>query len=153
MSNNCSSSIFTITNAEEAQNVYTSLNRGNIQFCIFNQTSDTSFTLQPPQQKCDDGWDRLLQLLPNDECCYVLYNFDYISESDGVKRSKLIMINWVPSKAKLRSKMLAAVYVKGMKTKFESWGGSIFTCVDAGGIESLDRNDIEKRITSRCTVK
>jgi len=152
--------VFTISNEEEAKSAYAKLKFGAMSFCIFKRISDATFTMETAQSKLDkenddsDILQRILQHLPKDDCRYVLMNLDYISETDGVKRSKMIMINWIPEIATAKSKMLSAVYLKSLGRKLESWGGNnVFALVEASDPDGLDRKDVEKKITSKCTVK
>ena len=63
------------------------------------------------------------------------------------------MMNWVPNEAKVKSKMLSATYVKAMKSKFDALGGGVFIVIEGGSVAGLHRNDVEKSILDRCTVK
>eukprot|EP01089_Gocevia_fonbrunei_P002227 TRINITY_DN1221_c0_g1_i2.p1 TRINITY_DN1221_c0_g1~~TRINITY_DN1221_c0_g1_i2.p1 ORF type:complete len:159 (+),score=31.06 TRINITY_DN1221_c0_g1_i2:72-548(+) len=158
MANNCSISSARFENETETQNIVGKLNFGNVKFTTFNRIGETSYALEYSFTKeevgtSDESWNKLLSVLPPKECRVGLYNLDYTSESDGVTRSKLILLNWVPSEANVKSKMLSATNVKALKAKFESFGLHIFMVIQGGSPFDLERSDVVQKVLSRCTVK
>eukprot|EP01088_Endostelium_zonatum_P003721 TRINITY_DN14905_c0_g1_i1.p1 TRINITY_DN14905_c0_g1~~TRINITY_DN14905_c0_g1_i1.p1 ORF type:complete len:158 (+),score=33.48 TRINITY_DN14905_c0_g1_i1:56-529(+) len=157
MSNNCSSSILSFKDEEEVKQVFGQLRFGKMKYCMFVRIGESSFQICKKAEASGDNeaesWQQFITSLPEDECRYGLFNFKYTSESDNVERSKLIMVNWVPGGAKIKAKMLAATYVKGMKGKLDGFGGGIFITVQGGTVDELDRKSVEKSILNRCSVK
>ncbi|KAK9455910.1 hypothetical protein V1511DRAFT_510775 [Dipodascopsis uninucleata] len=55
-----------------------------------------------------DSYDDFIAKLPENECRYALYDFEYeISNSEG-KRSKICFFSWAPDTAPVRTKMVYA---------------------------------------------
>ncbi|CCF60625.1 hypothetical protein KAFR_0L00180 [Kazachstania africana CBS 2517] len=56
----------------------------------------------------DASYDAFLEKLPENDCLYAVYDFEYeISGNEG-KRSKIIFFTWSPDTAPVRSKMVYA---------------------------------------------
>ena len=52
----------------------------------------------------ESSYDSFLAKLPEDDCRYVVYDYEY--EKDGGKRNKILLITWAPDTAKIKPKML-----------------------------------------------
>eukprot|EP01089_Gocevia_fonbrunei_P002228 TRINITY_DN1221_c0_g2_i1.p1 TRINITY_DN1221_c0_g2~~TRINITY_DN1221_c0_g2_i1.p1 ORF type:complete len:159 (+),score=21.56 TRINITY_DN1221_c0_g2_i1:93-569(+) len=158
MSNNCAITSVSFENEAATLPVLGQTNFGNIKFCLFKRIGETSYSLESSFTKeqfgtSDESWDKLLSVLPPKECRVGLYNFDYTSKSDGVTRTKLLLLNWVPSEANVKSKMLSASNVKALKAKFESFGLHIFMTFQGTCPIEMQRSDVIEIVLSRCTVK
>jgi cofilin len=53
-------------------------------------------------------YEDFLKLLPEDDCRYAVYDFEYRKGEDEGVRSKICFIVWAPDAAKVRQKMLYA---------------------------------------------
>lgn len=52
-------------------------------------------------------YDSFLSQLPEDDCRYAVFNFEYDAGADG-KRSKVVFFLWAPDTAKTKAKMIYA---------------------------------------------
>lgn len=59
------------------------------------------------EKSTDDSYDAFLEKLPENDCVYAVYDFEYELGADG-KRSKIIFFTWSPDTAPIRSKMVYA---------------------------------------------
>ena len=98
-------------------------------------------------------WEQFCTSLPLKECRFVTFNFEVTAESDGVTRTKIILVVWSPSEPSVKCKMVNAMYVKGFTNILETWGGHIHCRIEAGNVGSLDQVDVADKIRSRMTVK
>lgn len=56
----------------------------------------------------DESYDSFIEELPENDCKYAVYDFEYeISQGEG-KRSKLVFYQWSPDTASIRAKMVYA---------------------------------------------
>jgi len=55
----------------------------------------------------DATYSDFLNELPENDCRYVIYKFDYETQDDG-KRSKVVFFLWSPETSKIKSKMIYA---------------------------------------------
>lgn len=56
----------------------------------------------------DPSYDAFLERLPENDCLYVVYDFEYEIGGNEGKRSKIVFITWSPDTAPIRSKMVYA---------------------------------------------
>eukprot|EP01018_Ginkgo_biloba_P020360 Gb_41490 [translate_table: standard] len=54
-----------------------------------------------------ESYDSFTASLPEKECRYAVYDFDFVTE-ENCQKSKIIFISWSPDTSKVRSKMLYA---------------------------------------------
>jgi len=85
----------------------------------------------PPEASYAD----FVKKLPDDECRYAIYNFDY--EIEGGKRSKIVFFLWAPTASKVKSKLVAASSKEGLKKKF------VGVAVE---VQASDRAEIDQAI-------
>jgi cofilin len=62
-------------------------------------------------------YDDFLATLSNDEPCYAVFDYEYTHED--AQRARIVLINWIPDTAKVRSKMIYASTKESLKTKIE----------------------------------
>lgn len=56
----------------------------------------------------EESYDAFIEELPENDCKYAVYDFEYeISQGEG-KRSKLVFFQWSPDTASIRAKMVYA---------------------------------------------
>ncbi|KAI0087038.1 hypothetical protein BDY19DRAFT_323900 [Irpex rosettiformis] len=56
----------------------------------------------------DSNYESFIADLPETECRWAVYDFEYDAEGGAGKRNKLIFVSWSPDDAKIKSKMLYA---------------------------------------------
>jgi cofilin len=54
-----------------------------------------------------EGYEDFTQYLPDNECRYAVYDFEYLTEGN-VPKSRIFFIGWSPDTARVRSKMIYA---------------------------------------------
>lgn len=84
-------------------------------YCVMaiNDKADEVVVLEKADTSAD--YDSLLAKLPEDDCRYVV--FDYEFEKDGGKRNKIVLISWAPDTAKIKSKMMYTGTQRSLKQK------------------------------------
>uniref|UniRef100_A0A1D1Y5J6 Actin-depolymerizing factor 5 n=1 Tax=Anthurium amnicola TaxID=1678845 RepID=A0A1D1Y5J6_9ARAE len=65
-----------------------------------------------------EGYEELAASLPNDDCRYAVYDFDFVTV-DNCPRSKIFFITWAPSSSRIRAKMLYATSKEGVRRVLE----------------------------------
>mmetsp|Transcript_307 Transcript_307/g.1000 ORF Transcript_307/g.1000 Transcript_307/m.1000 type:complete len:148 (+) Transcript_307:118-561(+) len=63
---------------------------------------------QPPQEGGDaeSTYKEFLNTLPESDCRFVIYDFEYVSQD--VKKNRVVMILWSPESSKVKAKMMYA---------------------------------------------
>lgn len=56
----------------------------------------------------EEEYDAFLEKLPENDCLYAVYDFEYEIGGNEGKRSKIVFYTWSPDTAPIRSKMLYA---------------------------------------------
>lgn len=91
----------------------------------------------------DASYDAFLEKLPENDCLYAVYDFEYqISESEG-KRSKIVFITWSPDTAPIRSKM---VYASSKDALRRALNG-IYADVQGTDFSEVSYDDILEKVT------
>lgn len=82
--------------------------RKKYRYIIYKLNDDnTSIVIEKKVESCDD-YEAFLGELPENDCRYVVYDFEFEkSPGEGV-RNKICLIVWVPDTSKVRQKMLYA---------------------------------------------
>uniref|UniRef100_A0A1D1YM33 Actin-depolymerizing factor 5 n=1 Tax=Anthurium amnicola TaxID=1678845 RepID=A0A1D1YM33_9ARAE len=65
-----------------------------------------------------EGYDELAASLPDDDCRYAVFDFDFVTE-DNCQKSKMFFIAWAPSASRIRAKMLYATSKEGLRRVLE----------------------------------
>lgn len=91
----------------------------------------------------DPSYDAFLDKLPENDCLYAVYDFEYqISESEG-KRSKIVFITWSPDTAPIRSKMVYAASKDALRRALNG----VYTDVQGTDFSEVSYEDILSKIT------
>ena len=91
----------------------------------------------------DPSYDAFLDKLPENDCLYAVYDFEYqISESEG-KRSKIVFITWSPDSAPIRSKMVYAASKDALRRALNG----VYTDVQGTDFSEVSYEDILSKIT------
>lgn len=76
-------------------------------FIIFS-LNDKKTEIVVEETSSDDSYDAFLEKLPENECKYAIYDFEYEIGGGEGKRSKIVFFTWSPDTAPVRSKMVYA---------------------------------------------
>ena len=94
--------------ADESLTAFNDLKLGQKYKFILYGLNDAKTEIVVKETSTDASYDAFLEKLPENDCLYAVYDFEYqISESEG-KRSKIVFITWSPDTAPIRSKMVYA---------------------------------------------
>lgn len=75
---------------------------------IIYKLNDAKTQIVVDKTSTDASYDAFIEELPEDDCKYAVYDFEYeISAGEG-KRSKLVFYQWSPDTASIRAKMVYA---------------------------------------------
>ncbi|RCK65009.1 Cofilin [Candida viswanathii] len=94
--------------ADESLTAFNELKLGKkYKFVIFTLNDDKT-QIVVDETSTDSDYDAFLEKLPENECKYAVYDFEY--EIGGVegKRSKIVFFTWSPDTAPVRAKMVYA---------------------------------------------
>jgi cofilin len=89
-----------------------------------------------------EKWEDFAKVLKPNEACWGLFKFSYMTK-DGANRSKLLLVQWIPSDADKRDKMSYAMTT----TKVKASLAGIHTTIQACGIADLDFDTVLQRAT------
>ncbi|KAJ6927421.1 26S proteasome non-ATPase regulatory subunit 4 [Populus alba x Populus x berolinensis] len=65
-----------------------------------------------------EGYDDLAASLPDDDCRYAVFDFDFVTV-DNCRKSKIFFIAWAPTASRIRAKMLYATSKDGLRRVLE----------------------------------
>ena len=94
---------------DECVNTFMELKlRKKYRYIVYKLNDDnTSIVIEKKVESCDK-YDDFLSELPEDDCRYAVYDFEFEkSPGEGI-RNKICFIVWVPDTSKVRQKMLYA---------------------------------------------
>ncbi|CCD26190.1 cofilin NDAI_0H00160 [Naumovozyma dairenensis CBS 421] len=94
--------------ADESLSAFNDLKLGKKYKFILFALNDEKTEIVVKETSTDQSYDAFLEKLPENDCLYAVYDFEYeINASEG-KRSKIIFFTWSPDVAPIRSKMVYA---------------------------------------------
>ncbi|CAK7897940.1 cofilin [[Candida] anglica] len=94
--------------ADESVSAFNDLKLGKkFKFVIF-ALNDKKTSIVVEETSTDADYDAFLEKLPENECKYAVYDFEYEIGGGEGKRSKIIFFTWSPDTAPIRSKMVYA---------------------------------------------
>ena len=95
---------FSVTVADESLTAFNDLKLGRkYKFVIF-----TLNEIVVEQTSTEQEYDAFLEKLPENECRYAVYDFEYDIGGGEGKRSKIVFFTWSPDTAPVRAKMVYA---------------------------------------------
>ncbi|XP_038901914.1 actin-depolymerizing factor 5-like [Benincasa hispida] len=65
-----------------------------------------------------ESYDDLTASLPNDDCRYAVFDFDFVTV-DNCRKSKIFFIAWSPTESRIRAKILYATSKDGLRRVLE----------------------------------
>ena len=84
------------------------LKLGKIYKYIIYGINDDKTKIVPMKTSKSDNYEEFLSDLPEDDCRYAIYDFEYETASGEGKRSKIAFFFWAPDTAPVKSKMIYA---------------------------------------------
>lgn len=70
--------------------------------------NDAKTEIVVKETSTDPSYDAFLEKLPENDCLYAIYDFEYEINGNEGKRSKIVFFTWSPDTAPVRSKMVYA---------------------------------------------
>jgi len=92
-------------------------------FIIF-KINDDKTAIVVSKVSNDTDYDSFLEELPDEDCRYAVYDFDYTKGDEG-KRNKICFYAWSPDTANVKSKMVYASSKESIKRTFNGIGVEI----------------------------
>ncbi|KAM9921298.1 hypothetical protein OXX59_006607 [Metschnikowia pulcherrima] len=97
-----------VTVADESLAAFNDLKLGKkSKFIIFALNAEKT-QIVVDKTSSDDDYESFLAELPEDECKYAVYDFEYEIGGGEGKRTKIVFYTWSPDTAPVRSKMVYA---------------------------------------------
>ncbi|ODV67295.1 hypothetical protein HYPBUDRAFT_149039 [Hyphopichia burtonii NRRL Y-1933] len=94
--------------ADESLTAFNDLKLGKkFKFVIF-KLNDSKTEIVVEETSTDSDYDTFLSKLPEADCKYAIYDFEYEIGSGEGKRSRIVFYTWSPDNAPVRSKMVYA---------------------------------------------
>lgn len=76
-------------------------------FILFSLNEDKT-KIVVKETSTNQEYDAFLEKLPEDDCLYAIYDFEYELGNGEGKRSKIVFFTWSPDTAPIRAKMVYA---------------------------------------------
>jgi Cofilin/tropomyosin-type actin-binding protein len=84
------------------------------------------------------------------QCSFMVYNLPYISPTDKVRRGKTLFLNWAPTTAQAKFKMLNSFCSLAIKRQL---GDGISSSIQTNDQADLDYSHVLEKALAHCTVK
>lgn len=94
--------------ADESLNSFNDLKLGKKYKFVLYGLNDNKTAIVVKETSSDDSYDAFLEKLPENECLYAVYDFEYELNGNEGKRSKIVFYTWSPDTASVRAKMVYA---------------------------------------------
>lgn len=94
--------------ADESLTAFNELKLGKKSKFIIYTLNDKKTEIVVKETSSDPDYNKFLESLPEDDCRYAVYDFEYELSGGEGKRSKLVFYTWSPDTAPVRSKMVYA---------------------------------------------
>lgn len=96
-----------VTVADESLAAFNDLKLGKKYKFILFSLNDDKTQIVVKETSDDASYDAFLEKLPENDCLYAVYDFEYEIPNEG-KRSKIVFFTWSPDTAPIRAKMVYA---------------------------------------------
>lgn len=118
--------------------------RKKYRYVIYKLNDDnTSIVIEKKVESCDN-YENFLGELPEDDCRYVVYDFEFEkSPGEGV-RNKICFIVWVPDTSKVRQKMLYASSKDAIRKKL----AGVATEIQATDMSEVSNEAVLEKVKS-----
>ncbi|CAG99054.1 cofilin [Kluyveromyces lactis] len=94
--------------ADESLNAFNDLKLGKKYKFILYALNDSKTEIIVKETSAEQDYDKFLEQLPENDCLYAVYDFEYELGNNEGKRSKIVFFTWSPDTAPVRSKMVYA---------------------------------------------
>ncbi|CAX41420.1 actin-depolymerizing factor, putative [Candida dubliniensis CD36] len=94
--------------ADESLTAFNDLKLGRKYKFVIYTLNDEKTQIVVEQTSTEQDYDAFLEKLPENECRYAVYDFEYDIGGGEGKRSKIVFFTWSPDTAPVRAKMVYA---------------------------------------------
>ena len=94
--------------ADESLQAFNDLKLGKKYKFVLFALNDDKTSIVVKETSTDASYDAFLEKLPENDCLYAVYDFEYEINGNEGKRSKIVFYTWSPDTAPVRSKMVYA---------------------------------------------
>lgn len=94
-------------------------------YIIYTLNKDNTSIIIENEAGKDATYDDFLSALPEDDCRYAVFDYEYKKGDDQCMRSKICFIVWSPDCAKIKQKMLYASSKDALRKKLVGIGAEI----------------------------
>ncbi|CUM48725.1 unnamed protein product [Debaryomyces fabryi] len=98
----------TVAVADESLTAFNDLKLGKKYKFIIFALNDQKTEIVVEETSTNTDYDAFLEKLPENECKYAIYDFEYEIGGGEGKRSKIVFFTWSPDTAPIKSKMIYA---------------------------------------------
>lgn len=99
---------YSVAVADESLQAFNDLKLGKSYKFILFALNDDKTSIVVKETSKDQSYDSFLEKLPENDCLYAIYDFEYEINGNEGKRSKIVFYTWSPDTAPVRSKMVYA---------------------------------------------
>ena len=99
---------FRVQVADESLTAFNDLKLGKKYKFIIYTLNDAKTEIVVDETSTETDYDAFLEKLPENECKYAIYDFEYEIGGGEGKRSKIVFFTWSPDTAPVRAKMVYA---------------------------------------------
>lgn len=100
--------MFSVAVADASLSAFNDLKLGKKYKFIIFKLNDTKTEIVVDETSTDQDYDAFLEKLPENDCKYAIYDFEYEIGGGEGKRSKIVFFTWSPDTAPIRAKMVYA---------------------------------------------
>lgn len=94
--------------ADESLQAFNDLKLGKKYKFVLFALNESKTSIVVKETSTDQSYDAFLEKLPENDCLYAIYDFEYEINGNEGKRSKIVFYTWSPDTAPVRSKMVYA---------------------------------------------
>lgn len=100
--------ICSVAVADESLTAFNDLKLGKKHKFVLFALNDNKTEIVVKETSSDASYDTFLETLPENDCLYAVYDFEYELSGNEGKRSKIVFFTWSPDTAPVRAKMVYA---------------------------------------------
>ncbi|XP_077231241.1 actin-depolymerizing factor 5-like [Tasmannia lanceolata] len=105
--------------SDECRNYFMEMKRKKVhRYIVFKIDERSKVVMVDKVGGPAEGYDDLTAALPDDDCRYAVFDFDFVTV-DKCQKSKIFFIAWAPAASRIRAKMLHATSKDGLRRVLE----------------------------------
>ncbi|EMG47725.1 hypothetical protein G210_1830 [Candida maltosa Xu316] len=132
-----------VTVSDESKSVYDELKLGKKYKFIIYKLSEDKTQVVTDEASTEGEYAAFLKKLPENECRYAVYDFEYEAEGEEGKRSKLVLFTWSPESACVKDKMIFASSKDSLKDALSG----VATEVQGTDFSEVDYESVLDKVT------